>query len=397
MTKTLFPAHLDAELRLRASKVGAQLRAANADAILVAANANIFYLSGVFFRGYVYVTADGEPYWFVIRPMTVDTTDRVKIIRKPEQIPAMLSEMGLPLPSRLALEESDLSYADIMRLSKAFEGSQTLNGSGCMTSARMVKTEREIALMRENGLHQTEAYRRIKSLYHDNMTDLEFQIEIERVLRLEGSLGFTRTAGNLMEINMGSLISGDNADAPSPYDFSMGGAGVGGALPVGANGEIMRCGTTVMVDMNGCFNGYQTDLTRVWSLGEVSDLAYKAHACAIRILRRLEEMARPGVLICDLYAEAMRIVEEENLQPYFMGHNQQVPFIGHGVGIQLNEAPAITPKNRTVIEAGMTLALEPKFVIPHVGAVGPENTYVVSEQGLLNLTPFPEEINDLTD
>lgn len=385
------------ELKLRGGKVAAQLQLLGADAILVASNANIFYLADRFFRGYVYVTAGGDMHYFVIRPMDVEQSETVHLIRKPEQIPAMLTEMGMPLPDMLALEESDLTYADIIRLRKAFGKTNTLNGSACMVNARMVKTEREIALMRENGLHQTEAYRRVASLYREDMTDLEFQIEIERILRLEGSIGYARTSGNLMEINMGSLISGDNADAPSPYDFSMGGAGVGGALPVGANGEVMRRGTTVMVDMNGCFNGYQTDLTRVWSIGEIPELAQRAHACAIRILRTLEALAKPGVEICALYHAAMEIVEEEGLKHYFMGHRQQVQFIGHGVGIQLNEAPAITPKNRTVIEAGMTLALEPKFVIPHVGAVGPENTYVVTESGLENLTPFPEEINDLTD
>jgi Xaa-Pro aminopeptidase len=80
------------------------------------------------------------------------------------------------------------------------------------------------------------------------------------------------------------------------------------------------------------------------------------------------------------------------LEKYFMGHNQQVGFIGHGVGIELNEGPVIMLRNKSALEENMTIAIEPKFVIPGVGAVGAENTYLVTPNGLENLTPFPEEI-----
>ena len=227
------------------------------------------------------------------------------------------------------------------------------------------------------------------------MTDVEFQIELERILRLEGCLGFSRVSGALMEINMGSVINGDNADVPTPYEFAMGGEGVDPALPGGANGKTMKPGTTVMVDMCGAFNGYQTDLTRVWRIGEVPELAQKAHDCSIRILRALEEAGVPGVPCADLYNLATAIVEEEGLSDYFMGHRQKAAFIGHGVGIELNEMPVLTPRSRDVLEENMTIAIEPKFVIPGVGAVGPENTYQVTPKGLRNLTPLKEEMIEL--
>ena len=75
-----------------------------------------------------------------------------------------------------------------------------------------------------------------------------------------------------------------------------------------------------------------------------------------------------------------------------MGHRQQAGFIGHGVGIEINEAPVIAPRSRDILEANNVIALEPKFVIPGTGAVGIENTYRVTPEGLENLTPAPEEI-----
>ena len=78
-----------------------------------------------------------------------------------------------------------------------------------------------------------------------------------------------------------------------------------------------------------------------------------------------------------------------------MGHHQKAAFIGHGVGIQLNELPVLTPRSRHLLAENMTIAIEPKFVIPGVGAAGIENTYVVTPNGLRNITPFPEEMTDL--
>lgn len=383
------------ELDIRFGKIRAFMKKEGAEAILVSSNANIYYTSLRFFRGYVYLPLEGKPVWFVIRPLDMKGEEGVVLIRKPEEIPGWLAENGYPAPSSIGLELDDMSYSDILRLQKCFPEASTTNASATLRDARMTKTDWEIKEMEYDGMHHCQAYRRFLKAYREDMTDVEFQIEMERLLRLEGALGYSRTSGNLMEINMGSVINGDNADNPTPYDFAMGGAGTDPSLPVGANGETMKPGTTVMVDMNGAFNGYQTDMTRTWRIGEVSELAVKAHECSRRILRHLEEFARPGVKCSELYEEAVKIAKEDGLQDYFMGHHQKAAFIGHGVGIQLNELPVLTPRSRHLLAENMTIAIEPKFVIPGVGAAGIENTYVVTPTGLRNITPFPEEMTDL--
>ena len=383
------------ESRLRISKVRRQMALAGADALLIADNTNIYYLCGAVFRGYVYVPVQGRCIMFVIRPVDLQGDDLI-YVRKLEQIPAELERLGLSVPSCLGLELDDLSYSDVERLRSAMSPRGVCNASTVMRRARMVKTDAEVRLIHEDGMKQAAAYRKIPRIYKEEMTDVEFQIEVERLLRLEGCLGYYRTSGRLMEINMGSVLNGDNADNPTPYDFAVGGGGVDLSLPVGADGRTMRPGTAVMVDMCGNFNGYQSDMTRVWSIGPVSDFAFKCHECSRKILRELEKMALPGVPVANLYHRAMEIVEAEGLANHFMGHVQKAPFIGHGVGIQLNELPVITPRSKDVLAENMVIAIEPKFVVPKVGAVGVENTYRVTPSGLECLTPFPEEIPDLT-
>lgn len=390
----MYPKDLKSELNLRIEKVKSMMHKNGVDACLIAGNSNLYYVSGRIFRGYVYVPAEGEAIYFVIRPLGL-TGEDVMYIRKPEQITEMLEQKGIAFPCKLGLELDVLSYSDVIRLKNVFKDSEIVNSSVMLRQCRMVKTDYEIERMKQDGVCQAKAYKRIGRAYKEGMTDVEFQIESEKILRQEGSLGFYRTSGSLMEINMGSVLNGENADVPTPYDFAVGGGGMDQSLPVGADGKVMKPSTTVMVDMNGNFNGYQTDMTRVWRIGEVSELAMKAHEVSREILRELERTAVPGVPVAELYNKACEIVDKHDLSDYFMGYTQKAAFIGHGVGIELNELPVLTPRSKDVLAENMTIAIEPKFVIPHVGAVGVENTYVVRTFGLENITVFPEELAEL--
>lgn len=383
------------EIDTRVEGIRQRLADNSLDAMLVSSNANIYYTTLRFFRGYVYIPAVGKPLWFLIKPDTFEKEDDIVTVRKPENIPDCLKSLGLPLPGTIGLEFDSMSYSDIERLKAVFPEAVAANGSRILSNARMVKTEWEIQKMREDGIRHAEAYRRVSGCFKEGMTDIQFQIEIERILRLEGCLGLVRTSGNLMDINLGSVIAGDNADTPSPYDFTMGGAGADPSLPGGADGTTLKPGHTVMVDMCGSFNGYQTDMTRVWKIGEVPEIAYKAHKCSTDILRACETMAKPGVAVADLYLMAIETASRNGLAHLFMGHRQQASFIGHGIGIELNEPPVVMARSKDRLLENMTIALEPKFVIPGIGAVGVENTYVVTPSGLKPLTIFPEEIQEL--
>ena len=386
----MIPQGLNEEMALRVSRIARKLKDNGIGAILISDNANLYYTSGRVYSGYTYITADSAVTYFVKRPVGLKG-DNVQYIRKPEQIAEMLNVK----PEVLALELDVTSYSDIQRLSKVFPEAKIVNGSTLMRQCRAVKTEYEIGKIKESGVHHDMAYSRIKRLYTTGMTDVELQIEIERVLRCEGCLGQFRVSGGSMELFMGNILCGDNADNPTPYDFAMGGAGLDYSLPVGCNGSEILRGNTVMVDMCGNFTGYMTDMTRVYYVGDLDERARKAHELSIAIHRRLEKEGVAGVEAKSLYEIAHKMVEEAGMGEYFMGHTQKAGFIGHGVGIEVNEAPVLAPRSRDILEDGNVIAIEPKFVIPHVGAVGVENTYVVRKDGLERLTNSPEEITEL--
>lgn len=382
------------ELNMRTRKLQEMMAKAGFDAILVSTNANLYYLSGGVFSGYVYIPASGNAIQFVRRPVN-KTGEGIVHIRKPEQILEHLKAEELPLPQHLALELDTMSYSDAARCQKAFGLDAAGNASPLLAQARSVKSDFEIGLLRESGVRHCGSYRRISGLYHEGMTDVELQIEIERILRLDGCIGLFRINGPSMEIFMGNILAGDNADNPSPYDFAMGGEGLDPSLPVGCNASIIRPGNTVMIDMNGNFTGYMTDMTRSFYVGTLDVHAAKAHQLSIDIHNALRSFIKPGVEAKAAYNLAIEMVEKEGEQDYFMGHAQKAGFIGHGVGIEVNEWPVLAPRSKHIFEKGNVIAIEPKFVIPGVGAVGIENTYVVTDNGLECLTPMPEEISEL--
>ena len=386
----MIPHGLNNEIALRTQRIAQQLKSLGIDAILVSENANLYYTSGRVFCGYTYITALGDVTYFVRRPVGL-TGDNVRYIRKPEQIAELLPEM----PQSIALELDLAPFSTVERLRKVFGDAQVANGSDILRRCRAVKTPYEIARLTESGVHHAMAYSRIPRIYHGGMTDVELQVEIERVLRNEGCLGQFRIAGGSMELFMGNLLTGENADAPSPYDFAMGGAGLDLSLPVGCNGSAINPGQTVMVDMCGNFTGYMTDMTRVYYVGRLDPTAAKAHQLSIDIHHRLAQEFHAGCEAKRMWEVAMEMVAEAGMEDYFMGHTQKAGFLGHGVGIEVNELPVLAPRSRDVLEEGNVIAIEPKFVIPHVGAVGIENTYVVRRDHLDCITNAPEPLTEL--
>lgn len=384
------------EQQLRLERLYAAMSKAMVPAAIIRTAANIFYLTGRVFRGFIYLEP-GQPALYFLRQPTTLTGSDIHLIRKPEEIPAVAQRAGFAIAPIVAQELGDVAFSEAMRIAKALgAAAPALDITPVMKKARSVKTAREQEQLRISGQKQSMVYEHIPGLYREGMSDIEFQIEIERASRLAGCLGQFRVAGADMEIFMGNVLTGDNADAPSPYDFAMGGAGLHPSIPVGADGTIIKPGLPVMVDVNGDYTGYMTDMTRCYAVGRVSCQVEKAHRLSIEICDELQRMMIPGAAASDLYKRAEDMAVRAGMSDFFMGHRSHAGFVGHGVGIEINELPVIAPRSKNILEAGNVIALEPKFVLPHIGAVGIENTYIVSPDSPAELiTTAPREIMQL--
>lgn len=383
---------LQEDLKQRTRRLATMLE--EAEAAVIATPVNIFYLTGRIINGYVYIDGSANRLVFLRRPLGINETG-YHYIRKVEQIPDLLREYGIRVPEKLLLETDELPYNDCMRICKAFGCEKPGNATKALRSLRSIKSGYEIGLLRQSARLQSEALAEIPALFKPGMTDHELCVECERLFRMKGCLGLFRTYGTDMEGFMGSLLAGDNADTPSPYDFALGGAGMHPSLPLGDNGTALREGIAVMVDINGNFNGYIADQSRTFSVGRLPDEAYRAHEVSLSIHHSISEIAKEGTVCEDLYALALDIAEKNGLKDRFMGHRQQAKFVGHGIGLQINELPVLCAKNTSCLQQGNVIAIEPKFIIDGVGAVGIENSYAVNADGLEKLTTAEENILQL--
>ena len=150
-----------------------------------------------------------------------------------------------------------------------------------------------------------------------------------------------------------------------------------------------------MVDMGGNFYGYMGDMRRVYSIGKLSDEAYTAHQVCLDIQNEIASIAKPGTVCEDMYNTAIEMVTKAGFAKNFTGIGQQARFIGHGIGLEINEMPVIAPRMKQKLEPGMVFALEPKIVLPGVGPVGVENSWVVTNEGVEKLTICNEEIVEI--
>ena len=385
---------LSKDIELRCQRLQSSMQSMNIEGCILTTAVNVFYMTGMVYNGYFYLPAEGRPCHFVKRPEDI-SFDNTIYIRKPEQITDELKNRNIPVPKSLLIETDVVSFGECGRLLNTFNLKEATNASVLMRKIRSVKTSFELEQVRICARKHEAVYKMIPSVYRPGMTDVEFQIEIERLMRQHGSLGIFRSYGENMDIYMGSLLVGENAEAPSPFDFALGGAGTSPILPLGASGEKIKQGDTIMVDMAGNYTPWMTDMTRVFSVGKTLDLAYRAHQVSIDINNHIMDIAKPGVSCSEIYNASMEMVVKNNLEPYFMGTKQQAKFVGHGVGLEINEPPVLTPRSKELLEPNIVFALEPKFVIPEVGAVGIENTYVVTEDGIEKLTILEEQIIEL--
>ncbi|SHF99917.1 M24 family metallopeptidase [Dysgonomonas macrotermitis] len=393
-----FNTALSNDLNIRRKRLQEEMQRQGVDACILTTSVNVFYMVGAIYNGYFYLPSEGEAIHFIKRNIDFELEHTIHI-RKPEQILEELQKAGLKCPQKILLEIDTLSFSDCDRLiaSLKLQKENIVNASVLLRRLRSVKTDFELSQVRLCAKRHIEVYKQIPYIYKEGMTDLDLQFEIEFLMRKHGSLGIFRSYGANMDIYMGSLLVGENAESPSPFDFALGGKGGNSVLPLGACGEKIKKGNTIMVDMAGNYSPWMTDMTRVFSVGKISDLAYKAHAVSGEIHQTIVSQAKPGIACADLYNIAMDIVNRNGLDAYFMGTRQQAKFIGHGVGLEINEPPVLTPRSKELLETNIVFALEPKFVIPEVGAVGYENTYLVTDNGLENLTVLEENIIDLNN
>ena len=390
---TLVPA---AETSLRLMALQDLLAARGLDAALLMQNADLYYFSGTVQRSFLYVPAEGEATLFVRR-----LAERARLesplahivgLGEPRELPAAVAARYGRAPVRLGLELDVLPVLELRRLERLFPAAEMHDVGRDLMRLRAVKSAWEIERQRAAAALTTAVYEHVPSILREGLTEAQFAGLVEAEARRLGHEGVIRMRGFNQEMFYGQLLTGVSGLAASFLDTPLAGTGLSPAVAQGVSFKRIGRGEPVVFDYVAVRDGYITDFTRMFSLGELPAELVRAYDAALRIEAEVVAAARPGVTCRTLYDTALVAAADEGLAGGFMGHGAaQVRFIGHGVGLELDELPVIAA-NDMQLEPGMVFALEPKFVLPGLGAIGVENTWVVSDAGLELITEAPEHI-----
>ncbi|MCL6449463.1 MAG: Xaa-Pro peptidase family protein [Armatimonadetes bacterium] len=383
------------ELTQRTLRLQNLLREKGIDGALIVQNADLFYFAGVVQRAHLFIPAAGKPLLLVrkshARARAESALENIVSLENPRELPAALAAHGFGPPACLGLELDVLPVNEYFRYQKMFPAARIVDVSPLIRQVRMVKSAYELELLKNAAALGREMFSRVREVLREGMTEVELAGQLEACYRRHGHQGYVRTRSFNMEMVYGHLLAGESCAVPSFLDSPTGGSGLNPSFPQGAGFKVIRRDEPVLIDYVAVLDGYMVDQSRIFCLGCLPEKLVRAHRAALEIQELLKERGRPGAICSELYDLAVGVAEKYGLQEYFMGYPEPVSFVGHGLGIELDELPVIARGFQMPLEEGMILALEPKFVFPE-GGVGLENTFVVTSRGLETLTVFEEGI-----
>jgi Xaa-Pro dipeptidase len=361
-----------------------------ADALIVLQNVDQFYLTGTLQNGVLWFPREGEPI-FAVRK----SYERAKIESPLKNIVPLKSYSQLPelIPNPgqvLGFEFDVVPVGLFQQVTKQFPNSRPVDGVKPLREARGVKTPYEVECIRRAAAMLDKAFLDIPSQLREGMAEFELAARIEYVMRMAEHQGTLRVRRFNMEMYYGAVSFGETSAYPHNFDGPVGVRGLYPAVQAMGSRRKLKRGDPIMVDVCGGYAGYIADGSRTYSLGPVSPQMQDTHKFILDLNNWIETLLHPGAIPSDVYSRIQERVGKTDFAPHFMGAGEnQVRFVAHSVGLELDEIPVIAPKFDTPLEAGVVLAVEPKIFYPGLGGVGVENTYVITDQGCDRLTTCP--------
>lgn len=373
-----------------------------AEGLVVFSRLNIYYFTGTFGNGVFYLPLQGEPVLLCRRgcdrAAIESVVHRIIPFTSYRDAEGALRDAGAPLGKTIAVEMNGLSWMLGSSFSKHLPGSSFLSGDRVISVTRSQKTAWELERLRIAGAkHKACMVDLLPQLLKKGMSEFEMAHTISHLFFSQGHQGILRMENYGEELYLGYVSIGESGNYPTVFNGPNGLRGVHPAIPhMGSPHVLWEEGMPLTIDIGFMHEGYQTDKTQVYWLGEKGTIPSQVRAaydCCVEIQARTAEQLRPGVRPSDLWEQSLAYAKKKGFEQGYMGLGRnKVPFLGHGIGLAVDEYPAIAKGFDLPLEEGCVLAIEPKIGIPRVGMVGVENTFEVTARGGKCLTGEQYEI-----
>jgi Xaa-Pro aminopeptidase len=382
----------------RLAALQGMLAAKGVDLAVFTYNTDILYYAGSIQPLYLCVPAVGEAF-LLTRKAATRIRDEVRHLPLFEftgtkELRAILTTRGVAQIGTLGMTLDTAAFATVERMRELFGGPTLVDLAWEMRTLRMVKEPGEIDTFRRAAAVMAQLPAWVRAHMRTGISELEFSAALEFEMRRRGHGSLVRCRREGVEMAAFGVCSGGvNTLAGTKFDGICGGVGLSAAAPFGAAATPIAPGVPFVLDFAFVLDGYHLDQTRMACLGQPAPEVTRAYDAMVRIEEAIFAALRPGVLWETIYTDAVALAETLGYADTFMGvGSERVRFVGHGVGSELDEPPFLAPKMSFPLEAGMTLAIEPKVALPGIGVVGIEDTVLITDTGMERITTCAPEI-----
>ncbi|HTY45580.1 MAG TPA: Xaa-Pro peptidase family protein [Patescibacteria group bacterium] len=340
----------------RIRTICAKLRQHHLDAAVIFSPANISYLTDYRSRDSVLFVSGRHKVYITDSRYTQEAKERldssISVHQRKDsfaQALAMLcADTGI---RRLGFEEKHLCVSDYRLIRRCLGRRVSLVPvQGMVEELRQVKDADELKKIKKAVAIASSALTSIAEAIVPGKTELQIAAELERLIRYQGA---SMASFDII------VASGPNAAFPHHVTGSR---------------KIQR-GEPVLIDMGADYLGYKSDLTRVFFSGKITLLARRVYDIVRQAQQLAFAMIKPAVKASAVDAQARGYIAAHGYASFF-GHN-----LGHGVGLETHEAPALSPKAATQLKPGMVITIEPGIYLPGKFGIRIEDMGVVTARG----------------
>lgn len=383
--------------RLAAFRRGMDALDPNWSMALINHKINLYYLTGTMQDGVLAIRPDSAILW-VRRSYERGRNESLFDDIRPMRSFRTLGEFYTDLPETAYVETrtATLEWAELVRRSLPFRELKSVNA--VLSDLRAVKSPYELDCMRLAGRNHAEALEVVApSLLRNGISEVELATEIFAALLRMGSHGIARFNQPLGEDIIGLASFGTSALLTTAFDGPGGTDGTCIAMQsIGSIHRKLKRGMLVYLDIPSGIEGYHSDKSTVFYFGRLNEdpngqRIREAYAYCQTLESEIASRLVPGAIFEDIYTEVMDKFDERYLDGFMNGGR----FLGHSIGLTMDEAPVIARGFKMPIRPNMTLAVEPKIALPSIGTVGTENTYLITESGAVSLSGSPQPLREI--
>ncbi|NHI83851.1 MAG: aminopeptidase P family protein [Candidatus Thorarchaeota archaeon] len=369
------------EISSRIQRLEVSLREANLDGAILLSTTELYYYSGIGIPGAVYVPADGEAMRLAERNENlVSAYSGISDVRPMGRQSKLFETLGISKGSRIAMESDIIPYSLMTFLKSRVKGIDLVDGSSIFRTIRSRKSEFEITLIEKAADLVDESLVHCCEIVTPDMTEIELSMHLDSWLVEHGHAGYITTRAFNSSMLIYSYVVSSSSSSLNTFFTPISGQGLSLKHPFGPTRRKLGRNRPFLVDSCGNINGYISDTTRTLVCGKFEKDARRKLTILQEIKEFITNRMRPGVSLGSLYTEVIELSKELDVNDQFMGYQtDKVAFIGHGVGLELDELPIFYSRGPP-LEEGNILASEPKLILPGHEVLGIEDTYAITER-----------------